>query len=72
MIEKRLPGFEEAMRMESFRKTPHALLSRAVCGTRNGSIILNVPGSPKGALENLEVVIKALPHAIKKTSGGSC
>jgi molybdenum cofactor synthesis domain-containing protein len=69
MIEKRLPGFEEAMRMESFKKTPHALLSRAVCGTRKDSIILNVPGSPKGAVENLGVVIKALPHAIKKLQG---
>ncbi len=69
IVEKRLPGFEEAMRMESFKVTPHALISRAVCGTRNRSFILNVPGSPKGAIENLSVVIKAIPHTVKKLQG---
>jgi molybdenum cofactor synthesis domain-containing protein len=69
IVEKRLPGFEEAMRMESFKVTPHALISRAVCGTRNRSFILNVPGSPKGAIENLTVVLKAIPHTVKKLQG---
>lgn len=69
LIEKRLPGFEEAMRMESFKKTPQAIVSRAVCGTRKNSIIVNVPGSPKGAIENLAVVLPALEHASKKLQG---
>lgn len=69
VIHKRLPGFEEAMRMESFKKTKHAIVSRAVCGTRNNSLIVNLPGSPKGAIENLEVIIDAIPHTIKKLQG---
>jgi molybdenum cofactor synthesis domain-containing protein len=69
VIDKRLPGFEEAMRAESFKKTPHALISRAVCGIRNESLIINLPGSPKGARENLEVVLGAIPHAVKKLQG---
>jgi molybdenum cofactor synthesis domain-containing protein len=69
VVQKRLPGFEEAMRMESFKITPHALISRAVCGTRNDSFIINLPGSPKGAIENLQVVIKAIPHLVKKLQG---
>lgn len=69
MIDKRLPGFEEAMRMESFKITPHALISRAVCGTRKNSFIINVPGSPKGAIENLAVVVDSITHAVKKLQG---
>lgn len=69
VIEKELPGFAEAMRMKSFEKTPHALISRAMCGTRRNSLIINVPGSPKGALENLETVFPAIPHTIKKLQG---
>jgi len=69
LIHKRLPGFEEAMRMESFKKTKHAIVSRAVCGTRNNSLIINLPGSPKGAIENLEVIYEAIPHTIKKLQG---
>ena len=69
IIDKRLPGFEEAMRMGSFKKTPHALISRAICGVRNDSFILNLPGSPSGARENLEIVLSAVPHAIKKLQG---
>lgn len=69
LIHKRLPGFEEAMRMESFKKTKHAIVSRAVCGTRNNSLIINLPGSPKGAIENLEVIYEAFSHTIKKLQG---
>jgi len=69
VIDKKLPGFEEAMRSGSFEKTPHALISRAVCGVRNESFILNLPGSPSGARENLEIVLPAIPHAIKKLQG---
>ena len=69
VIEKELPGFSEAMRMESFKKTPHAIISRAVTGIRRKSLIINLPGSPKGAIENLEVVANAIPHTIKKLQG---
>lgn len=69
VLDKRLPGFEEAMRAASFKITPHALISRAMCGTRKDSFIINVPGSPKGAIENLSVVMDAIPHAIKKLQG---
>jgi molybdenum cofactor synthesis domain-containing protein len=69
IITRRLPGFEEAMRMESFKITPHALISRAVCGTRKNSFIINLPGSPKGAIENLSTVVDAIPHCVKKLQG---
>lgn len=69
IIHKRLLGFEEAMRMESFKKTKHALISRAIAGTRKNSFIINLPGSPKGAIENLETIFDAIPHAIAKLQG---
>lgn len=69
VIERRLPGFEEAMRMESFKKTNRALISRAVAGVRGNTLIINVPGSPRGAVENLEVVVDAIPHCIEKLQG---
>jgi molybdopterin adenylyltransferase len=69
VIEKELPGFAEAMRMESFRVTPFALISRAVCGIRGQSIVVNLPGSPKAAAECLSFIEKALPHALEKVKG---
>jgi len=74
VIEKELPGFSEVMRMESFRITPHSLISRAVCGTRGTSIIVNLPGSPRAAAECLSFIEKALPHALEKLKGdpGDC
>ena len=69
IIERRLPGFEEAMRMESFKKTPHAIISRAVCGIKKRSLIINLPGSPKGALENLSTISGAILHTINKIQG---
>jgi molybdenum cofactor synthesis domain-containing protein len=74
VIEKDLPGFSEAMRMESFRITPFALISRAVCGIRRQSIIINLPGSPKAAAECLSFIEAALPHALEKVKGdpGEC
>jgi len=74
VIEKELPGFSEVMRMESFRITPHSLISRAVCGTRGTSIIVNLPGSPRAAVECLSFIEKALPHALEKLKGdpGDC
>lgn len=69
VIERRVPGFEEAMRMTGFKSTPHALLSRAVAGTLEKSLIINLPGSPKGVRENLQVILPAIPHAIKILQG---
>nr|HOO89512.1 MogA/MoaB family molybdenum cofactor biosynthesis protein [Syntrophales bacterium] len=60
VIEKELPGMAEAMRRESMKKTPHAMISRAVTGIRGQSLIINLPGSPKGARENLAVLLPAL------------
>ncbi|MGE4547189.1 MAG: molybdenum cofactor biosynthesis protein B [Desulfurella sp.] len=69
LIEKRLYGFEEAMRIKSFEKTPTAIVSRACVGTRKNSLIINVPGSPKAAIENISVVLGAILHTIKKLQG---
>ena len=69
VIEKELPGFSETMRMESYRVTPFALISRAVCGIRGQSIIVNLPGSPKAAAECLSFIEAALPHALEKVKG---
>jgi molybdenum cofactor synthesis domain-containing protein len=69
VIEKDLPGFAEVMRMESYRITPFAMISRAVCGIRGQSIIINLPGSPKAAVECISFIQKALPHALEKVKG---
>ncbi len=69
VIEREAPGLVEAMRAASLRITPHAMLSRVVAGIRKRTIIINLPGSPKGAVENLEVVIPVLLHAHQLLSG---
>jgi len=69
VIEKEIPGFAEAMRRESLAFTPHAMISRAVAGIRGTSLIINLPGSPKGVRENLAVILPAIPHAIEKIKG---
>ena len=69
VLERDIPGIAEAMRASSLAKTPYALLSRAVAGIRGKTLIVNLPGSPKGAVENLASVWPALPHAIKKING---
>ena len=69
VIERQVPGMAEAMRNYSMQKTPFAMISRAVVGIRGRSLIVNLPGSPKGARESLEAIIVALPHALKKIAG---
>lgn len=69
IIDKRLSGFEQAMTVYSLTKTPHAMISRAVAGTLGQSLLINLPGSPGGVRENLEVVLPALEHALKKLQG---
>ena len=69
VIEKEIQGFSEAMRAESLKKTPHAMISRAVCGIRGSSLIINLPGSPKSVKENLTVLLPTLPHALSKLKG---
>lgn len=64
VCERSAPGLAEAMRSASLRITPHAMLSRAAAGIRKKAIIINLPGSPKGAKENLEVVLPVLEHAV--------
>jgi molybdenum cofactor synthesis domain-containing protein len=69
VIDKEIPGMAEAMRYESSKITPHAMISRAVAGIRGRCLIVNLPGSPKGAKENLAVILPALKHAIEKIKG---
>jgi molybdopterin adenylyltransferase len=74
VVDRIVPGFAEAMRAESFKKTPHAMLSRAVVGTRGQCLIINLPGSPKAVRECLPVILPALPHAVEtlKDQAGDC
>src|SRR6266702_1054509 len=69
ILERTIPGFSEAMRTASLAKTPFAMMSRAICGTRSRALIVNLPGSPAGAVENLEAIWPAVPHAVKKLQG---
>ena len=69
VIQRQVPGMTESMRFASLAKTPHAMLSRAVAGIRNQTLIVNLPGSARGARENLEVVLPALEHALDKIQG---
>lgn len=74
VISREIPGMAEAMRSASLKKTPHAMISRAVAGVRKNTLIVNLPGSPRAVRENLSVILPALPHAIAKIKGdpGEC
>jgi molybdenum cofactor synthesis domain-containing protein len=69
VIEKQLPGLAEAMRSETLALTPMAMLSRGVCGVRSGTLIINLPGSPKGVRESFAVIAPVLNHAISLIAG---
>ncbi|HWR03698.1 MAG TPA: MogA/MoaB family molybdenum cofactor biosynthesis protein [Humidesulfovibrio sp.] len=69
VIEKRLPGFERAMTLASLAKTPRGAVSRAVCGTLGGAVVVNLPGSPKAVRECLGAVLPAVAHTIEKLQG---
>jgi len=69
IIEKEIPGISEIIRVKSFKKTNRAILSRGVAGIRKESLIINLPGSPKGVRESLEIVLEALPHGIEILKG---
>ena len=65
IIERSAPGIAEAMRLASLKITPHAMLSRGIAGIRGRTLIINLPGSPKAALENFEVITPVLQHAVE-------
>lgn len=69
VIQREAPGLAEAMRAASLQVTPHAMLSRVVTGIRGKTLIVNLPGSPRGAVENFQVIIPVLPHAIQVLRG---
>jgi molybdenum cofactor synthesis domain-containing protein len=69
VINRLAPGLAEAMRAASMSATPHAMLSRAVAGIRGQTLIVNLPGSPRGAVENLQVILTAIPHAVQILRG---
>jgi molybdenum cofactor synthesis domain-containing protein len=69
VAERLVPGIPETMRAFGLQKTPHAMLSRGVAVTRGCTLIINLPGSPKGAQESLAAILSALPHALEKLGG---
>ncbi len=69
MLDYQIPGIAEAMRADGRRSTPFAVLSRGLVGVRGRTLIVNLPGSPKGALESLETVIPLLDHALETIAG---
>lgn len=72
VIDREAPGLAEAMRMETLKQTPMAMLSRGVCGVRSGALIINLPGSPKGVRESFTVIAPVLKHAIALLASHPC
>ncbi|MDT8303743.1 MAG: MogA/MoaB family molybdenum cofactor biosynthesis protein [Sedimentisphaerales bacterium] len=70
VCERMAPGFSEIQRVEGFKKTPKAILSRGVTGVRKNTLIVNLPGSPKAVRECLEIIVDVIPHAVKMMRGG--
>lgn len=71
VVDYQVPGMAEAMRAAGLRHTPMAMLSRAVCGVRGRTLIVNLPGSEKGVRENLSVLLPVLPHAVETLRGAA-
>ncbi|MDP2167056.1 MAG: MogA/MoaB family molybdenum cofactor biosynthesis protein [Thermodesulfovibrionales bacterium] len=71
VIEKEIPGIPEAMRAYGIGKTKRAMLTRAVAGVRAGTLIINLPGSPKAVKESLEAIAEVIPHAVEKIKGSA-
>ncbi len=69
VIDREVPGIAEAMRFEGLKKTPRAMLSRAVAGARGECLIINLPGSPRAVREGIDAVLDVIPHAIEKLKG---
>jgi len=69
VVDREVPGLAELVRSEGIKKTPMAALSRGVAGVRGGTLIINLPGSPKGAGESAEILLKLLPHAVEQVTG---
>jgi len=71
VIEREVPGIPEAMRIQNLSRTPRAMLSRGIAGLRGTTLIVNLPGSPKGVRESLDVILPALEHALQTSSGNA-
>jgi molybdopterin adenylyltransferase len=71
VIQYEIPGIAEAMRAEGLKKTPYAMISRAVAGVRGETLIINLPGSPKAVKENLSVILPVLEHTVEKLQGST-
>jgi molybdopterin adenylyltransferase len=69
VLEREIPGLSELMRSEGRQATPFAVLSRGLAGTRGKTLIVNLPGSPKGAVESLDAIVKLIPHVIDLLEG---
>ena len=74
VIERLIPGMGEAMRLEGYRHNPRAIISRGIAGIRDRTLIINLPGSPRGVRENFDILFPALPHTLEKIRGdeGDC
>ena len=69
VVERQMPGLAEIVRMEGYRKTPRAVISRGVAGIRGGTLIVNLPGNPKAVRDGMEVLTPILPHALQMLRG---